>query len=309
MLKSAGRFFTYKPMNYNKQYSTPEELVSLLRDRGLIIKNEDVALQAIRTIGYYRLSAYLHPFLCIPKTEHKFKVGTTFEQTMSIYAFDRHLRLLIFDQIERIEIAIRSAIVNTASKDLKNPFWMTDIVSYANNDKFQKTLSLIDKELQTTREEFIKHFRNTYIDPYPPSWMLSEILPFGVLTRVYENIANNQTRKNIARNFGLNVPVFTSWLTIIAVTRNACCHHARLWNRKFSIRALLMNSQEFRWVSDAVLQGKIFFTLCILKHFVDVIYPQNTLKKNLIELLQSYPMIDINVMGFPKNWEEEPLWR
>ena len=186
---------------------------------------------------------------------------------------------------------------------------MTDIVSYANNDKFQKTLSLIDKELQTTREEFIKHFRNTYIDPYPPSWMLSEILPFGVLTRVYENIANNQTRKNIARNFGLNVPVFTSWLTIIAVTRNACCHHARLWNRKFSIRALLMNSQEFRWVSDAVLQGKIFFTLCILKHFVDVIYPQNTLKKNLIELLQSYPMIDINVMGFPKNWEEEPLWR
>ena len=228
---------------------------------------------------------------------------------MSIYAFDRLLRLLIFDQIERIEIAMRSAIVNTASRDLKNPFWMTDIVSYANNDKFQKTLSLIDKELQTTREEFIKHFRNTYIDPYPPSWMLSEILPFGVLTRVYENIANNQTRKNIARNFGLNVPVFTSWLTIIAVTRNACCHHARLWNRKFSIRALLMNSQEFRWVSDAVLQGKIFFTLCILKHFVDVIYPQNTLKKNLIELLQSYPMIDISVMGFPKNWEEEPLWR
>ena len=40
MLKSAGVFFTYKPMNYNKQYSTPEELVSLLRDRGLIIKNE-----------------------------------------------------------------------------------------------------------------------------------------------------------------------------------------------------------------------------------------------------------------------------
>ena len=99
-------------MNYNKQYSTPEELISLLRDRGLIIKNENEALKAIHTIGYYRMSAYLHPLLCIPKKEHKFKVGTTFEQAMSIYTFDRCLRLLIFDQIERIEIAMRSTIVN-----------------------------------------------------------------------------------------------------------------------------------------------------------------------------------------------------
>ena len=116
MLKSAGRFFIYT-MRYNKQYSAPEELVTILRERGLIIEEEEVALQNIRSIGYYRLSAYLHPFLRIPKTEHVFKEGASFEQAMSIYTFDRHLRLLIFDQIERIEIAVRSAIVNITSRD------------------------------------------------------------------------------------------------------------------------------------------------------------------------------------------------
>ena len=180
MLKSAGRFFIYT-MRYNKQYSAPEELVTILRERGLIIEEEEVALQNIRSIGYYRLSAYLHPFLRVPKTEHVFKERTSFEQAMRIYAFDRGLRLLIFDQIERIEIAVRSAIVNITSRDTNNPFWMTSPDTYAHNDKFQKTLQLIDKELQTTREDFIKHFKDTYTDPYPPSWMLAEILPFGVL--------------------------------------------------------------------------------------------------------------------------------
>ena len=296
-------------MRYNKQYSAPEELVTILRERGLVIEEEEVALQNIRSIGYYRLSAYLHPFLRVPKTEHVFKEGTSFEQAMRIYAFDRGLRLLIFDQIERIEIAVRSAIVNITSRDTNNPFWMTSPDTYAHNDKFQKTLQLIDKELQTTREDFIKHFKDTYADPYPPSWMLAEILPFGVLTRVYENIASNQIRKSIARYFGLSVPVFTSWLTIVAVTRNACCHHARLWNRKLSIRALLMTRWSSPWISESVQQGRIFFTLCILKHFMDIVYPQNTLKEDLISLIQSYPMIDLAVMGFPKNWEEEPLWR
>ena len=296
-------------MRYNKQYSAPEELITLLRERGLIIEQEEAALRNIRSIGYYRLSAYLHPFLRIPKTEHVFKEGTTFGQAMSIYDFDRGLRLLIFDQIERIEIAVRSAIVNITCRDTNNPFWMTSPDTYAHNDKFQKTLQLIDKELQTTREDFIKHFKDTYTDHYPPSWMLAEILPFGVLTRVYENIASNQIRKSIARYFGLNVPVFTSWLTIVAVTRNACCHHARLWNRKLSIRALLMSRWNSPWISESVQQGRIFFTLCILKHFMDVVHPQNTLKEDLKSLLQTYPMIDVVVMGFPKKWEEEPLWR
>ncbi len=188
-------------------------------------------------------------------------------------------------------------------------FWMTNSAHFANSVKFGKTLALIDKELQTSREDFIAHFKQTYEDAYPPSWMIAEIIPFGVLTRVYENIASNRTRKKIAQYFGLNIPVFTSWMTIVTLTRNTCCHHARLWNRYLSLRALTMTHPSTPWVSNNVQQGRVFFTLCILKHFVDIIRPQNTFKQDLVSLLASYPMVDIHAMGFPVNWQEETLWR
>ena len=185
---------------------------------------------------------------------------------------------------------------------------------YTNNDKFQKTLSLIDKELQTTREEFIKHFRNTYIDPYPPSWMLSEILPFGVLTRVYENIANNQTRKNIARNFGLNVPVFTSWLTIIAVTRNACCHHARLWNISLDITpSKYYNKTPKVWLTkdevDNAQSTRLYYTLCLILYLLQTVNPRTKFKIHFKKLLSDYPDVNVGYMGFPNGWERHPLWK
>lgn len=57
-----------------------------------------------------------------------------------------------------------------------------------------------------------------------------------------------------------------------------------------------------------VQQGHVFFTHCILKHFVDIICPNNTFKQRLITLLSKYPMIDISAMGFVKNWQSQPLW-
>lgn len=165
------------------------------------------------------------------------------------------------------------------------------------------------ERLQNSREDFITHFKNAYEDEYPPSWMLAEIIPLGVLTRVYENIASNQIRKKIAKHFCLSVPVFMSWMTIITLPRNSCCHHGRLWNRFLSLRALTMTRPLTPWVSPEVKQGRIFFTLCILKHFIDIIHPQNEFKKDLIELLSAYPMVYTRAMGFPQDGEQEELWR
>ena len=139
--------------------------------------------------------------------------------------------------------------------------------------------------------------------------MVAEIIPLGVLTRIYENIANNRFRKKIAQYFGLNIPVFTSWMTIVTLTRNTCCHHARLWNRFLSLRALTMTRPSTPWISNNVQQGRVFFTLCILKHFVDIIRQQNTFKHDLMALLEKYPMVDTCAMGFPVSWQNEPLWR
>lgn len=295
-------------MDYTKQYTAPFKLLELLSARGMDCSDVPDAEIKLQGIGYYRLTGYLYPFLQLPKEIHRYKVGSTLGGALNLYEFDRQLRLLVFDQIERIEVAVRSAIVNIICSETGDVFWMTNPHYFANAGKFKKMLALIDKELQNTREDFISHFKQVYDNPYPPAWMITEIIPLGVLTQVYENIASNRIRKRIATHFALNIPVFTSWMTILTVTRNTCCHHARLWNRCLSLRALTMTHPISLWVSNDVRQGRVFFTLCILKHFVDIILPANTFKTDLLRLLVQYPMIDTTAMGFPAQWQNEPLW-
>ena len=45
------------------------------------------------------------------------------------------------------------------------------------------------------------------------------------------------------------------------------------------------------------------------KFFLDVISPQNDMSDKLLRLLSDYPSIDLNAMGFPKGWQQEPLWK
>ncbi|MGP1537621.1 abortive infection bacteriophage resistance protein [Bacteroides heparinolyticus] len=294
--------------HYTKTYSSPSRLVALLQSRGLHVENIARAENYLRHIGYYRFSAYLYPLLATPKEQHLFKPGAAFNQALDMYRFDRHLRLLMFNEIEKIEIAVRSAIVNITSRETGNPFWMTDPSCFYDANTFAKTKQLIDVELTKSREDFIEHFRNAYSDPYPPAWMLVEILPLGVLTKIYDNIKSNQIRKKIAQEFALGVPVFNSWMTIITVARNNCGHHARVWNRTFALRVLTQRRMARLWITIPVNQKKAYFSLCIIKYFLNIISPNNDMKAKIDALLSAYPSIDMNAMGFPDGWEAEPLW-
>lgn len=153
---------------YPKQYSTPNELVELLKKRGLAIDNEKKVAEYIQNIGYFRLSAYFYPFLQVPKDLHQFKSNSSFDKVMKLYRFDRKLRMLMFNEIEKIEVAVRSAIVNIIAQETNNPFWMTDVSTFANVEKYQKMIALIGKEYNQSKEDFIQHFRQTYSNPYPP---------------------------------------------------------------------------------------------------------------------------------------------
>ena len=73
-----------------------------------------------------------------------FKPGAAFNQALDMYRFDRHLRLLMFNEIEKIEVAVRSAIVNITSRETSNPFWMTDPTCFYDANTFVKTKQLID---------------------------------------------------------------------------------------------------------------------------------------------------------------------
>jgi len=59
---------------------------------------------------------------------------------------------------------------------------------------------LIGHEMCRSREDFIIHFKETYSDPYPPAWIISEILPFGIITNIYNNIRDKKIKKRISQS-------------------------------------------------------------------------------------------------------------
>ncbi len=107
---------------YNKQFLTTDQQVALLRSRGMAITNENKAKERLARIGYYRLSAYWYPnrksvqYLDPTDNQTKtrilddFRDGTTFSDALDFYVFDKKLRLIVLDALERVEIGIRTDI-------------------------------------------------------------------------------------------------------------------------------------------------------------------------------------------------------
>lgn len=282
----------------------------LLKKRGLIIADEQRASGYLANIGYFRLSAYLYPLLDIPKEDHIYKSGVTFDMALDMYRFDRQLRILLFNEIEKIEVTIRSAMNNWITDALNDVFWITNGAYFSSHAIFTKTIELIQSETEKSKEEFIEHFKNKYSNPYPPAWMISEIIPLGVLYNIFNNLKSKSLKKKIANYFGLSLPAFTSWMLVLSNLRNLCGHHVRIWNKEISLIATDPVNHRFPWIDSTATDPKrIYYRICIIKYLLFTVSPDNRFTEKLKSLLAEYPTIDIRAMGFPANWQNEPLWK
>ncbi len=294
---------------FNKQGKLPYEQIINLKRRNLVILNEEKAVDYLTNIGYFRLSAYFYPLLLEPKNKHIFKSGSNFEMALSMYKFDRKLRMLIFNEIEKIEIAIRASITDLVCKELNDVFWITDPRYFRNKEKFTKTLQNITREVSRSSEDFMTHFKEKYNNPYPPAWMIVEVVPLGVLCNVFTNLTDSSVKKKVAQRFGIRHGVFHSWILTIAGLRNMCCHHVRMWNKRLILRPIVPKKTDFLFVENMSELDRMYCRLCIVKYFISTIAPNNKFTKKLKDLLNRYPTIDVRAMGFPNDWQNEPLWR
>ena len=307
-----GSFFYYTHMktSFTKPYSSPEQIVQILKSRGMLMDDERKVENYLLNIGYHRLSAYIYPFYKSPKSDLMLKEGTTFEQVLTLYRFDKKLRILLFNEIEKIEVAIRSVLANIGCQELDDRYWITKPEYFANADRFNQTLAVIEKELASSKEDYIEDFRRNYVENYPPAWMITEVLSFGNLNYIYSNITNNRLMKRIGDYFGLKPQVFTSWLTVLANLRNMCCHHARVWNRDFMLNPTEPRKTSNAWIDTSRIdKKKIFYRLCIIRYFLISVSPNNNLNEKLLDLFVQFPSIDIAAMGGYKEWQDSLLWK
>ena len=84
--------------------------ITLLKQRGMLFRDEANAPHFLQNISYYRLKGYWWDMQA-DYTLHTFNSNTYFEDIGDRYNFDRHLRLILFDSIERREISLRTKMI------------------------------------------------------------------------------------------------------------------------------------------------------------------------------------------------------
>jgi len=205
-------------MVYNKQTFTIEQHIKQLRDRGLGIGNEELAKHYLAQVSYYRLAGYWWP-MQKDKVNHTFKENSSFEDVVSLYNFDRELRLLLFDVIEKIEISLRTKLIYHLSHEF-DPWWFQNTTIFQDSGALIQTLASIKEEVDRSKDIFIKEHKKKYKEDlrFPPAWKTLELTSFGSLSKLYGNLKNTIRSKNtIAEELGaVNHTYLPSWLQSIA---------------------------------------------------------------------------------------------
>jgi abortive infection bacteriophage resistance protein len=314
-----------KRSTYAKKTLSFAEQLQQLKDRNLTVNDDASALAFLAQISYYRLSAYFLPY---QKKKDRFDDGTTFEQIIDTYSFDRELRLLVFDCIERIEVAIRTQFIYCMAMNYNDSHWQDNqslfVKPFYNKigyeiDPFSDFQSIILKAKTARRPEvFIKHYVENYHSPSnPPSWMCFELITIGELSNLFRGLSIKEDKKRIAGQFDLHVTVFTSWLHSLTYVRNICAHHSRLWNKDLAVEPAQLLKPVGPWIIERYARNnkRTFYLLCVLKYFLNRVNPANRLKEKLVDLLQKYPSVPIQFLGIPtdvkgeiQDWTQEALW-
>lgn len=309
---------------YSKPPLTYQEQVQTWIDRGLQVPDPLRAQSYLSHISYYRLSAYCLPFQTVKDIFNK---NTTFDDVLNLYLFDRELRLIMLDAIERIEIGLRTQIIYQLAHKYGS-HWHDDaslfIKPFVNRngytiDPFSEMQRFLHKEYNSKDPEvFIKHYLDNYHTPAsPPSWMSIELLTIGGLSRLYSNLSDVQNKKLIAKEYKIPYQVFQSWLHSLTHLRNLSAHHCRVWNREYHITPMILNNPRYNWLdSKFQLNNRTFYYLSVLKYFLNIINPNNTFKNKLECLLAKYPNTRIEFLGIPTDitgklldWKSQPLWK
>lgn len=298
--------------NFDKKPLQISEQIDFLIKQGLTVPNQTLATHCLSTVSYHRLSAYFKPFE-VDDSTNQFKINVTFDDIWHLYVFDKELRLLVMDSLERIEIAFRTSLSNELS--LKYGAWW-----YLENNHFKDSWETPGTDSPAKKfinevngicnnkkaDDGIKNYYKKYSNPnLPPSWILFENLSFGRCTSLFRFLKQNQDKKEVSKIFGFNPNIVESALECFRYVRNICAHHSRLWNRWF-----VYKHRTLKELRDAqCYPGTLKEQLVLLHLFNKVISPHSSWRDKLFQLIEKQHQLPVKSMGFQSDWQTDPFWK
>jgi abortive infection bacteriophage resistance protein len=323
---------------YLKPFRDTRSNIETLKIRGMIFADEGYAERCFARIGYYRLSAYWYPFrdFCPLPAEggrlvrcDRFLPGTTFEQALDFYLYDKEIRLMISDALERIEISMRASLVEVlgargahAHRDARSyNAHLTTPSPDSGEAPLTSFLEGLDKAFAASKEEFAKHFRSTY-SGHPPIWIAAGGWDWGNLAYTFRYLSDRNMSAICAMiDPALEQKTLISWMASLNEVRNACAHHSRLWNKALTNRpgfqkaGLLSGFDHMRTDKGKIndhhstrLYGALMAIIFLLKK----IHPKTEWQHRFAQLVAAKVLpkeISTAAAGFPDGWQDAPIWR
>lgn len=309
-------------MSNKPAYSIIDQ-IALLKQRGMLFRDENSAPHFLENISYYRLKGYWWD-MQQDYILHALKPNTYFEDIVNRYNFDRHLRLILFDAIERIEISLRTKMIYHLSMS-HGGLWYLNATLFENTSItlpdgtiktiHQNTLDELQKEFNRSQEIFIKDHRHRYPNQNADAWKTLEVASMGTLSKLYKNLKHQLPEKAIiSKEMGLNLhSELSSWLEAITYVRNIIAHHSRMWSRNMVKKPMdNLNNPIGVWFANPlteVQKKKPFLIISSMVYLCNQVTPNHQIKSKILDLFKTNPSIPIYKLGFLNNWQQEDLWK
>ena len=324
MVDASSQVPPFSPLKLHLPFA---DQIDTLQGRNLAIGDETGALAALQRIGYYRLVGYWFPLRKPDPNDARvrlddFQDGATFELAVALYNFDRTLRLLVLDAIERIEVAVRVDIAHLLGRRHRLAHECGFLLDArftspgrngkpSQHDEWMRRFS--DGVRRKSKEDFVAHHHQKYGGKMP-IWVATETWDFGLLSKFYAGMKYGDQGK-IAKRYAIDAQTLESWLRALNFIRNVCAHHSRLWNRNNpeGLRLPTMQPHEHlhHLVANDFARRRVYGSLCVIRHLLKHIDARSRWVDRLKDLCNGFPKSELVALrngGFPAGWQNLPLW-
>ena len=216
-----------------KEFYTYEQQLQKLKNNGLIIFDENYALQCLKDEGYYNL---INGYSKIFKTHRGFVKDTTIDHIVALYKFDQALRSTLYKYTSIIECHVKALIAHEFSRchGVIESAYLSEGCFTPNPQKLNAVSKLIEncKEVIDGGQNYSSTRYRKYIDHnlrkygHIPFWVLVRALSFGTISIFYDLMLIPE-KEAVAKEFGLDSQQFANILEVVVQFRNIVAHGER----------------------------------------------------------------------------------
>lgn len=283
-----------------KKHLSPQQLVSLMQSRGLVVSDKESAENSLQSINYYRLSGYLHNFKVFGSDQYE--TGLTWEKILRIYNFDRRLTRILLFSLEDIEETLKTRLSLTlTSAHPEDPEIYLRPIVYRKYAPYIKFLSFFEREIDNNKKQpFVKHHLENYGGHFP-MWVAVELFTMGNIHALYENLLGKY-QKALASLYGTGSKQLSSWIENLTYTRNHLAHYMRVYNLNFGRSPMKCKKHSKYMMATNMIFDQIYVIACM---YSDAEEWNNFVLPEIEQLIDEYtPDITLEGLGFPNDWKK-----